>query len=260
VRLNPGLPAELERIINKALEKDRDVRCQSAAEIRADLKRLKRDTDSGQAPAFSLATAATTTGKEAPAQQYWSKWAVLFAAVVIVAGVLVVWLRWPVSSARVLGLTQVTNDGSTKVPPALTDGLRLYYMTGFQAYVLYQVSVTGGGAAPISEPFPGVYTQLNGISPSGSELLVEVGDSTGEGPLWVVPTLMGSSHRLGSIVCSGASWSPDGQTIAFAKGSTLNLARSDGSGAHTILTVNGTPSWIRWSPRGSASHQRSAVI
>ena len=247
VRLNPELPAELERIINKALEKDRDVRCQSAAEIRADLKRLKRDTDSGKAPGSSLATAATTTEREAPAQRFWSRWAVLFAAVVIVAGVLVVWLRWPVSSARVLGLTQVTNDGSSKQPPALTDGSRLYYMTVFPGYALYQVSVTGGAAAP-SEPFPGVYPQLEGISPSGSDLLVEGSDSTGEGPLLVVPTLMGSRHRLGSIVCSSASWSPDGQTIVFAKGSTLNLARSDGSGAHTILTANGTPSWIRWSP------------
>jgi eukaryotic-like serine/threonine-protein kinase len=86
VRLNPDLPAELERIINKALEKDRDVRCQSAAEIRADLKRLKRDTDSGKAPRSSLATAATTTEREAPAQRLWSRWAVPLAALVIVAG------------------------------------------------------------------------------------------------------------------------------------------------------------------------------
>jgi tetratricopeptide (TPR) repeat protein/predicted Ser/Thr protein kinase len=66
VRINPDLPAELERIINKTLEKDRRLRYQTASDLRADLQRLKRDTDSGRAAVVPAAVAAPAAPAAAP--------------------------------------------------------------------------------------------------------------------------------------------------------------------------------------------------
>jgi eukaryotic-like serine/threonine-protein kinase len=78
-RLNPELPPKLEEIINKALEKDRKLRCQSAAELRADLSRLKRDTD-------SVRSVVGASAADAHHQPWWrGKTALGIAAVVLVA-------------------------------------------------------------------------------------------------------------------------------------------------------------------------------
>jgi eukaryotic-like serine/threonine-protein kinase len=79
VRLNPDLPADLERIINKCLEKDRDLRYQHASDIRTDLQRLKRDTESARLPAASAESSSHS-------RVLWKVIPVALAAVVLAAG------------------------------------------------------------------------------------------------------------------------------------------------------------------------------
>jgi len=79
-RLNPGLPTELERIICKALEKNRELRYQSAAEIRTDLQRLKRETESGR-----TVTGTAEVVRTAARRSHWPRWVAMGATILIVA-------------------------------------------------------------------------------------------------------------------------------------------------------------------------------
>ncbi len=113
VRLNPDVPAELERIINKAIEKDRELRYQHPSEMGADLKRLKRGTESGKTPV--------------PAKKSWRKTTMMSAAAVVVALVAVgaVWFSssrgvQKIESLAVLPFVNVTADPNTEY---LSDGI-----------------------------------------------------------------------------------------------------------------------------------------
>ncbi len=81
VRLNPDVPVQLDEIITKLLEKDRDLRYQSAAEVRADLKRLKRDTDSGLISAASSSTTLRAARERKPGRM----WNLVVMAIVVLA-------------------------------------------------------------------------------------------------------------------------------------------------------------------------------
>jgi eukaryotic-like serine/threonine-protein kinase len=85
VRLNPDLPPKIEEVINKALEKDRKLRYQNAADIRTDLQRLKRDSDSGRTASSATEAAVGPTRKS-------TRWAVAFAAGVVIGLAMGGWL------------------------------------------------------------------------------------------------------------------------------------------------------------------------
>jgi len=258
VRINPDVPHKLEEVINKALEKDCRLRYQHASDIRTDLQRLKRDTESGRARIVVTSTVA----REGPVSPR-SLRSLILALIVSVIGIAAgwtVWSNWPLPSPRILSSVQVTRDGRHKlgvVPhpvdavPFVTDGPRIYFseMVG-ERMALAQVSTTGGEPIEISNPFANV--RVADLSPTRSELLVGtfIG-SEEEMPIWILPLPSGSPRRLDNVFARDAAWSPDGQQIVYANGSELDVARSDGSESHKLVSISGVPSWPSWSPDGS---------
>jgi serine/threonine protein kinase len=207
IRFNRRLPEELERIISKALEKDRDLRYQDAADMRTDLQRLKRDTGSGTKP--KIAAARPQRRSKLP---IWAG-ASLLIALVVVAAIMV--LRngdklAPPDSSKWVQLTSLSGDSFE--PTLSPDGRMLAFLRGTGGLPNLYVKIL-----PDGEPVQLTHDETNKLLPmfslDGSR--IAYGTSGLNWQTWVVPVFGGQPQLLLSNA-TGLSW-VDAQHVMFSE-------------------------------------------
>ncbi|MFP5228250.1 MAG: protein kinase domain-containing protein, partial [Acidobacteriota bacterium] len=233
----PGIPAGLQRVLQRGLEKSPERRFQSAADLAFALEALSD-------PALGAPVAAPPIRGRVP----WRRWrrmaaVVAVAAVLLLAGRLWVWTGTP----SVSNYAQLTTDGQRKALLG-TDGVRLY-LASFAPAVEYVGAIQIAGGAQSSIPMPSPEMGPVSMSADGSEFLVISGGGVPmRGPIWSLPVLGGSPRRLGDAKGNSAAWSADKQRLAYGDAADLYVARGDGSEARRIHSAQNLINHVAWSP------------
>jgi Tol biopolymer transport system component len=266
VRLNPDIPIGLEQVINKALEKDREIRCQSAAELRADLKRLKRDTESSRGTAVGAAVP--------PVGQKRNLWLGVGALLVALAGIswgVYYWLAPRVVPFQKTQITRLTTNGKVTIAAISPDGKYVAYVTDEAVLqggreTLWVRQVGTGSDVQIVPPADVGYGGLI-FSRDGDFLYVTQSESKDRslGVLYTIPVLGGTKKRLivdvamFFAIANQVTLSPDEKRVAFLRYSkarnetALMVANEDGSGEKQLAVrklPNGFGGPVAWSPNG----------
>jgi eukaryotic-like serine/threonine-protein kinase len=224
VQLNPGLPLQLEQVLNKTLEKDRELRCQTAAELRADLKRLKRDTDSARAGvgAASQASVAVTPRDSAPSPQRFSKLAAALAGFALLlgaaGGLLAGKSLWRAALPNPRYHEITFRRGDIRSARFASDGQTILYSAAWQGNPVEIFTARPGSAESRSLGLE--HAQLLSVSPTGEMAVALNSHRTGTwvnvGTLASAPLAGGAPREVLENV-QWADWAADGVNLAVVR-------------------------------------------
>jgi Tol biopolymer transport system component len=264
ISLNPQLPVEFESILNKTLEKDRELRCQSAAELRADLKRLQRKSGPAQPLASVGSSSAQSVSSTSAPQPVVRKSTTLIFAVVCLALLAVgfaAWRFWPRGRPFAdISVNQVTNVGTIEVIALSADGRFLAEVKKDKGHSTLRVrNIATNSDTQILGAFGNEYEGLT-FSPDGNYLYLVRGtrENGVTNDLYIMPVFGGTPRRLIANVDSAVSFSPDGNRYTYLQwtperkdqASEVHIANKDGSNNQVIYATKEYVGPPVWSPDG----------